>query len=257
MSIASGTSPAARPSATVMLLREVAGRLEVLLQRRPATLWYAGSWVFPGGSVDPCDGDLLADPAATLRNAARRECLEEAGVALPDAPAPAGLIAWSRWITPGARARRFDTWFFAAALPPGQAVVGHAHETSASEWLEPEVALEYAASGRILLMPPTRLTLLDLQLTHAEHGSLARLLAAEAARPIVPILPRLVGSGEARIAVYPWDPDYGTLQGEGMELAGDAPGYLRRLPSRLALGGAAEAALAAGAASLRARDDAP
>jgi len=119
------------------------------------------------------------------------------------------------------------------------------------------VALEYAASGRILLMPPTRLTLLDLQLTHAEHGSLARLLAAEAARPIVPILPRLVGSGEARIAVYPWDPDYGTLQGEGMELAGDAPGYLRRLPSRLALGGAAEAALAAGAASLRARDDAP
>jgi len=256
MSIASGTSPAARPSATVMLLREVAGRLEVLLQRRPATLWYAGSWVFPGGSVDPCDGDLLADPAATLRNAARRECLEEAGVALPDAPAPAGLVAWSRWITPGARARRFDTWFFAAALPPGQAVVGDLRETSASEWLEPEVALEHAASGRIVLMPPTRLTLLDLQLTHAEHGSVAALLAAEGARPIVPILPRLVGTAESRVAVYPWDPDYGSLPGEGHELAGPAPAYLRRLPSRLMLGGAAEAALA-GAGGLRARDVSP
>jgi 8-oxo-dGTP pyrophosphatase MutT (NUDIX family) len=233
-----------------MLLREAAGRLEVLLQRRSATLWYGGSWVFPGGSVDAEDGDPALDLAGAVRRAARRECREEAGVVLPshadadgddDAHAQAaGLLHWSRWITPGGRERRFDTWFFVAALPPGQAIAGDARETVQSEWFEPEAALEHAASGRLSLMPPTRMSLLDLQLTHSRHGSLDALLLAERGRPIVPILPRLVGPAEARIAVYPWDPDYASLPGEGIALAGEAPEHLRRLPSRLVLGGSGE-----------------
>jgi 8-oxo-dGTP pyrophosphatase MutT (NUDIX family) len=246
MTSASGPAPAARLSATVMLLREAAGRLEVLLQRRSATLWYGGSWVFPGGSVDAGDGDLAQDLAGAVRRAAIRECQEEAGIDLradaggggaADAP---GLLHWSRWITPGGRERRFDTWFFAAALPPGQTVAGDALETVQSEWFEPEAALEHAASGRLSLMPPTRMSLLDLQLTHARHRSLAGLLEAERSRPIVPILPRLVGPAEARVAVYPWDPDYASLPGEGIALAGAAPAHLQRLPSRLVLGGSGE-----------------
>lgn len=237
---ANAAVPPARPSATVMLLREVADRLEVLLQRRAATLWFGGTWVFPGGSVDPGDGDLAREPLAALRRAAVRECREEAGISLRAAADAGELIGWSRWITPGARERRFDTWFFAAALPTGQAVVGDASETVESGWFEPEAALEAAASGRMLLMGPTRLTLLDLQLTHAHHGSLERLLSAERERPIVPILPRLVGVGDARVAIYPWDPDYESVPGEGIPLRGEVPAHLRRLPSRLALGIASE-----------------
>jgi ADP-ribose pyrophosphatase YjhB (NUDIX family) len=181
---------------------------------------------------------MAREPDATLRRAAVRECLEEAGVRLRAEPAAGELLAWSRWITPGARERRFDTRFFVAALPAGQSVVGDAGETVESEWFEPQVALEAAASGRMLLMGPTRLSLLDLQLTHAMHGSLAGLLAAERSRPIVPILPRLIGPAEARVAVYPWDPDYESLPGEGIALHGMVPAHLRRLPSRLALGAA-------------------
>jgi 8-oxo-dGTP pyrophosphatase MutT (NUDIX family) len=223
-----------------MLLRETAGRVEVLLQRRAATLSFGGTWVYPGGAVDPGDGDYVREPLAALRRAAVRECLEEAGVRLRDAAQGGDLVGWSRWITPGARERRFDTWFFAAALPPGQVVVGDVGETVESLWFEPQVALEAAASGRMLMMPPTRLTLLDLQLTYAAHGSLARLLEAERCRPIVPILPRLLGPADARIAVYPWDPDYDGLPGEGWPLGGPPPEYLRRLPSRLLLGAAAQ-----------------
>jgi 8-oxo-dGTP pyrophosphatase MutT (NUDIX family) len=236
----SGTAPVARLSATVMLLRETAGRLEVLLQRRAATLWYGGSWVFPGGSVDAADGDVAQDLPGAVRRAAVRECREEAGVDLQAGVDPDGLLHWSRWITPAGRERRFDTWFYAAVLPEGQQVAGDACETVESEWFEPESALEHAASGRMTLMPPTRMSLLDLQLTHARHGTLAGLLRAERARPIVPILPRLVGPAEARVAVYPWDPDYAALPGEGIALAGEAPEHLRRLPSRLVLGGSGE-----------------
>jgi 8-oxo-dGTP pyrophosphatase MutT (NUDIX family) len=230
--------PPARPSASVLLLRETAGRLEVLLQRRPATLWFGGTWVFPGGSVDPGDGDFAREPARVLRRAAVRECLEEAGVALCADPAAGELLGWSRWITPGARERRFDTWFFAAALPAGAAVAGADGETVESAWFEPEAALEAAASARMLLMGPTRLNLLDLQLTHALHGGLARMLVAERSREVVPILPRLVGAPEARVAVYPWDPDYAALPDEGIALRAPPPAHLRRLPSRLALGAA-------------------
>lgn len=230
--------PPARPSATVMLLRETAGRLEVLLQRRASTLWFGGTWVYPGGMVDPGDGDYASEPLAALRHAAVRECLEEAGVRLRADADGGDLVGWGRWITPGVHERRFDTWFFAAALPSGQIVVGDTREAVESLWFGPEAALQAAASGRMLLMPPTRLTLLDLQLTYAAHGSLARLLEAERYRPIVPILPRLLGPAGARIAVYPWDPDYPGLPGEGWPLTGPPPEYLRRLPSRLSIGAA-------------------
>ncbi len=91
-------------------------------------------------------------------------------------------------------------------------------------------------------MPPTRMSLLDLQLTHARHGTLADLLRTERSRPIVPILPRLVGPTDARVAVYPWDPDYAALPGEGIPLTGATPEHLRRLPSRLVLGVSGEPA---------------
>lgn len=92
---------AARHAATVVLLRDTAGGLEVYLLRRTGTMAFAaGMHVFPGGSVDPRDGEaatVWAGPppadwarwlgcddalARSLVCAAVRETFEESGVLL-------------------------------------------------------------------------------------------------------------------------------------------------------------------------------
>src|SRR5947209_20166454 len=103
-----GQPTAARLAATVMLVRGGSDRLEVLLvQRNPEARFMGGAWVFPGGAVDPGEGE--GDRA--LRTAAIREVAEEAGVELD---APDRLIPFSRWITPAEVKIRFDTWFYVA-----------------------------------------------------------------------------------------------------------------------------------------------
>lgn len=94
-----------RPSATVLLLRDGARGLEILMQRRhDDTDAFGGAYVFPGGKVDREDSDddmleridvpsealhaTLGDPeigqamAAAFYVAAARETFEEAGVLL-------------------------------------------------------------------------------------------------------------------------------------------------------------------------------
>src|SRR3982074_1244755 len=94
-----------RQAATVILLRGGAEELEVLLVRRTQKARFMGGvWVFPGGAVDAGEGD--GDDAH--RAAAIRELREEAAIELA---AAAGMVKFSRWITPAAVMIRFDTHF--------------------------------------------------------------------------------------------------------------------------------------------------
>jgi 8-oxo-dGTP pyrophosphatase MutT (NUDIX family) len=73
------------------------------------------------------------------------------------------LVPWSRWITPAwVSERRFDTYFFVAALPPGQEPVRARTEASAARWLRPGQALDRYAQHRLQLMVPTRALLAAL-----------------------------------------------------------------------------------------------
>ena len=102
--------PAPRDAATVMVVREAGGGVEVLMLRRPAAMKFApGAYVFPGGSVDASDaapeigwygpdpaefGAALgasAELARALVCAAVRETFEESGVLLAG-PAGGGAI---------------------------------------------------------------------------------------------------------------------------------------------------------------------
>src|SRR3954451_6708314 len=82
-----GEPTAPRTAASVMVLRGGDTGLEVLLvQRNPAQRFMGGAWVFPGGAVDPEDGD----GGAGLPAGARREGGEGAGGRPPPARAPRG-----------------------------------------------------------------------------------------------------------------------------------------------------------------------
>lgn len=83
-----------RPAATVVLIRDGDGGLEVLLMRRHHRSGFVpGAWVFPGGRVDPADHEpALLDrcrglgpepvPGSPYWMAAFREAFEETGVLL-------------------------------------------------------------------------------------------------------------------------------------------------------------------------------
>jgi glyoxylase-like metal-dependent hydrolase (beta-lactamase superfamily II)/8-oxo-dGTP pyrophosphatase MutT (NUDIX family) len=95
-----------RPAATVVLLRAGPGGPEaLLLQRTQSAAFLGGAYVFPGGMLDPADGDAraaqrvlgLGDAAASARLklesgglgywiAAVRECFEEAGILIAAEP---------------------------------------------------------------------------------------------------------------------------------------------------------------------------
>lgn len=146
-------------SATVVALRPAASAPEVLLLQRAAALaFYGGAWVFPGGRVDPEDGDPERELIEVGKRAAVRELAEEAGL---DVSVEA-LTLISRWLTPPGRSRRFDTLHFIAELQTDQPVKVQPSEVAAYRWLTAADALRLHAQGEIELPPPTFVTLTTL-----------------------------------------------------------------------------------------------
>ncbi|WP_030898504.1 NUDIX hydrolase [Streptomyces sp. NRRL F-5126] len=94
------------------------------------------------------------------------------------------LGAWARWITPEFEPRRYDTWFFVAALPEGQRTRNASTEADHTVWIRPEEATAAYDRGELLMMPPTVSTLRAL----LPYGSAAEALAAAGGRDLAPVL---------------------------------------------------------------------
>lgn len=242
-----------RSAATVMLVRDSAGPLEVFMMRRTAKAAFAGgTYVFPGGAVDVADGHAISSSGDTsYEMASIRECFEEAGVLLAcdrngctvrfdsfdvqkrftayrhvvhagersmtsvlDAeglsPRFEDLVWVAHWVTPFGEVRRFDTRFFVAAMPDDQEPLHDDIETVDSLWVRPAVALERAATGDLLMLPPTIANLRFL----ADHRTVDEVMNAARLVGTPPrILPKVVWGADGRIAnlMMPGDDGYDAI----------------------------------------------
>lgn len=197
-----GTPSVPRPAASIVLLRRGGKHseraLEVLLLRRSKEAKFMpGVWVFPGGAVDPEDGD----GEEGFRACAIRELAEEAAIELP---AGEELVPFSRWITPEVISTRFDAWFFLALAPAHTPPQADGVETTEAAWFRPDAALEAQAAGDLVLAFPTVSQLRSLLPFRTSDEA----LAAHRERPVEAILPKVVGDRENHRVVLPGDPDY-------------------------------------------------
>ncbi len=115
------------------------------------------------------------------------------------------LGPWARWITPEFEPRRYDTYFFVAALPAAQRTRWVAGEADLVAWVRPVDAVTGHGTGDFAMLPPTVETLRQL----VPHGDVAASLAASAGRDAaVPVMPRAVLDGDGARMVLPGEPGY-------------------------------------------------
>ena len=167
-----GADPSALPASTVVLLRDGADELEVLMVHRGADTVFGGMWAFPGGVIEDADvpPDTAPEPLPAARRAAARETAEEIGLVLD----PESMTWWSHWLPPidSIGRKRFSTWFFAAPAPSGEIVIDDG-EIKDHDWVSAATALDRHRAGEIEIVPPTWITLFQL----AAHGSVDQAMA--------------------------------------------------------------------------------
>lgn len=108
----------------------------------------------------PDEGSIVSD--ATVYHGARGQ-LASRELAFSDFLRGEGLVLradllrpWANWVTPAqGHRRRYDTYFFVAALPEGQHADDLTSEALSAAWSPPATAVEDFAAGRSVLLPPT------------------------------------------------------------------------------------------------------
>jgi 8-oxo-dGTP pyrophosphatase MutT (NUDIX family) len=164
----------------------------------PAAFWMAAirelfeeTGVVLGRSADEWADDATGSPEiATLRD----RLLDEA-CTLPEVVRQLDVVLdasrmthVAHWVTPVVEPRRYDTHFFAVALPPGRRATADAREMTEAVWLDPGSALDRFERGELPMVFPTVKTLAMLR----DYPSVDAILTAGRERPVRRILPRLV-----------------------------------------------------------------
>ena len=134
------------------------------------------------------------------------------------------LVALSRWITPKAEQRRYDTRFYLLPFEESQTGAHDDHETTSSFWATPAEVLERWARDEVFLAPPTSQTLAQLSDAH----SVAEAIERAATGSLDPICPHFCMDADQMVLALPGDP----LFPEQMPSPGDP-----KAPTRFVLTG--------------------
>jgi len=120
----------------------------------------------------------------------------------------AGRLAYlSHWLTPAGLPKRFDTRFFIAEMPPGQAAALESDETLEHRWIRPVDALD--AGNGLKLPTPTRRTLETIAGFARAADAVAH---ARAQRDIQLILPVIADGPRGMQPVAPHEPPYAEVK---------------------------------------------
>ncbi|MGW5350309.1 NUDIX hydrolase [Streptomyces sp. NPDC004031] len=167
-----GVEPAAAQAIVCAAVRETFEESGVLL---------AGPADGAGLVADTTGADWEADRTALVRHdVSFAEVLDRRGLALRSDL----LRPCARWVTPEFEERRYDTWFFLAALPAGQRTRDVSGEADRTVWLTAPDAVAAFDRGELTMLPPTITMLRDL----LPYGHAADALAATEKRDLAPVM---------------------------------------------------------------------
>jgi 8-oxo-dGTP pyrophosphatase MutT (NUDIX family) len=162
----------------------------------------------PRGADALLGGERLRALAATFKDRVAHDHAAFADLLTAEDLVPATdlLVPFAHWITPAHQRKRFDTVFFLAAAPHGQAGSHDGAEAVDSVWITPAEAVSAAQAGRYKLLFPTQMNLLKL----GRHASVAAALAAARQAPLVTVEPELLSTQDGiRQLRIPEAADYG------------------------------------------------
>jgi 8-oxo-dGTP pyrophosphatase MutT (NUDIX family) len=172
-----------------------AGLAEALVCAAARETFEESGVLFAGSANDPDGPDNIVRDASVYGDA--RRALADRTLSFADFLRQENLVLrsdllrpWANWVTPEAeRTRRYDTYFFVAALPEGQRADGDNTESDSSGWALPRDAIVDFEAGRNVLLPPTW-----TQLDALAGRTVADVLAVE--RQISPVQPLLEKRGD-------------------------------------------------------------
>ena len=182
-----------RLSLAACAIREGFEESGILLARKPGTSTY----------IDAATSSALSPWRPKLNNSevGLTEFLTRESLRL----ACDALVPFAHWVTPTFMPKRFDTYFYLAATPPGQLGRHDGSESVDSVWVNPNEAI---GDKRWTIIFPTKMNLLKL----GKAKSVADAVAAARSQPVVTVEPTVVTRDGKQLLTIPPEAGYGAIE---------------------------------------------